>query len=209
MYSAYSKNVVTAGAAYEFGAPDDLNVKLSAAVWIGEGRPSVINSANIKVHDVRAYNIGAAIGYKKLKMSFGYTDNGKSLMNRACVSQDSRIFNNTVQYRLEDADVGLGYGADSGKVYSTGIAYSFGKTAISAGYFRSVVKFSDKEKSNANIVTLAVEHKFDNILRMYVEYDHISTDSCDRARIYGSACGLSSTGKNSANVFMVGSKINF
>jgi predicted porin len=209
MYSSYSKNVVTAGAAREFGAPDNLNIKLSAAVWIGEGRPSVDNAANTKVHNIRAYNIGAAVIYKKLKISFGYTDNGKSLMNKACAVHDSRVFDNTSRYMLSDSDVGLRPGADSGKIYSAGIAYSFGKTSISAGYFKSIVKFSDKEKSKADIVTLAAEHKLDNILRIYVEYDHIRTDSCDRARIYGSACGLSSTGKNTANIFMIGSKINF
>jgi predicted porin len=163
-----------------------------------------------KVHDIRAYNIGAALIYKKFKISCGYTDNGKSLMSKSYASQEvGEEFNNTVNYRLDEPSVGVMPGANSGKLYSAGIAYSLGKLEVSAGYFKSVVKFSANEKSRANIVTLAAEYKFDRLLKLYVEYDNISTDACARARIYGKACGLSSTGKNKAKVFMVGSKINF
>ncbi|MDR2781610.1 MAG: porin [Holosporaceae bacterium] len=209
MLASYSKNVVSAGLAYEFGSPDDLNAKLSVATWFGKGEPAFLYNTNVKVHNVNAYNIGFIIGYKKFNASFGYTDNGKSMMSRSYATHDIGGFDESVDYQLTDTSVGLMAGADAGKLYSAGIAYSFGKMTVSAGYFKSVVKFSDKEKAKANIISLAAEYKFDRVLRMYVEYDRINTDSCDRARAYKKACDLSSTGKNSANIFMVGSKINF
>ncbi|MDR1334631.1 MAG: porin [Holosporaceae bacterium] len=209
--SSYSRNIISGGVAYEFGSPDDLNMKISVAGWFGKGEPAVdgIANANAKVHNICAYNVGAALVYKKFKISCGYTDNGKSLMSKSYASQAVGEFDATANYQLADPSVGVMPGADSGKLYSAGVGYSLGKLAISAGYFKSVVKFSSHEKSKADIVTLAAEYKFDKLLRLYVEYDHISTDACARARIYGKACGLSSTGKNRANVFMVGSKINF
>ncbi|MDR1235892.1 MAG: porin [Holosporaceae bacterium] len=205
----YSKNVITGGLSYEFGSPDDFNAKFSIAGWFGNGEPAINGAKNMKVHNVRAYNVGAAMGYKKIRISFGYTDNGKSLINENYAAGDSGAFDENACYSFDDRNVGLSPGADAGKIYSAGIAYSLGKTEISAGYFCSTVKFSDSEKSKANIVTLAVEHKFDRFLKVYVEYDRINTDSCDRARILGKSSGLSPTGKNAANMFMIGSKINF
>jgi hypothetical protein len=209
LYANYSKNIITGGLSYEFGTPDDLNAKFSVAAWFGKGEPAINGAKNMKVHNVRAYNIGVAIGYKKIKMSFGYTDNGKSLINENYAVQSGGVFNEGVDYSFDSPNIGLRPGADAGKIYSTGIAYSFGKAEISAGYFKSIVKFSNNERSKANIITLAAEYKFDRFLKVYVEYDRINTDACDRARIYGKASGLSSTGKNAANMFMIGSKINF
>jgi predicted porin len=119
------------------------------------------------------------------------------------------VFDEDRDYSIADPDVGLKPRADAGKIYSAGIAYTFGKLEVSAGYFKSLVKFSDNEKSQADIISLAAEYKFDKALRLYFEYDNISTDTCARAQAYKKACDLSPTGKNKANIFMVGSKINF
>jgi predicted porin len=70
------------------------------------------------------------------------------------------------------------------------------------------VKFSDSEKSVADVITLAGEYTFDKRASVYVEYDRIKSDSCARAQAYGKACGISSAGKNKGNIFMVGTKIN-
>ncbi|MDR3179388.1 MAG: porin [Holosporaceae bacterium] len=205
--SAYAQNTITGGIAYEWGAPDDFNVKISAAGWFGRGKSG--SSDSIKVHDVCAYNIGAIFGYKDFKISLGYTDAGKSLLPKKYATADmSATFDDSRDYSLSDPEIGLKPGANAGKIYSIGVAYTYKKLTVSAGYFKSEVRFSHNEKSTADIVTFAAEYTFDKIVGVYVEYDYISSNSCARARAYGKACDLSSTGKNRANVLMVGTKIN-
>jgi predicted porin len=207
MSLSYSKNVVTGGIAYEFGDPDDFSMKISVAAWRGKGKSSADD--NMEIHNVGAYNIGATICHKDFKASWGYTDNGRSLLSKKYSTQSSAAFSQSMGYQLADPSVSLRFGANAGKIHSLGMAYSFDDFEVSIGYFRSVVKFSSDEKSTANVVSLAAEYKFNENLRLYAEYDNMTTDACDRARIYGKACQMSTTGKNRAHVFMIGSKINF
>ncbi|GHU13745.1 hypothetical protein FACS189449_09490 [Alphaproteobacteria bacterium] len=206
MRTAYSKNIITAGVAYEFGKSDGFNAKIAAAMWIGKGKSGI--SDDKKVSNVRAYNIGATIGYEKFKLSLGYTDCGKSLRSQRYATADITTFDESKKYTFGDHEVGLKPGADAGKIYSIGAAYAFDKLTFSAAYFKSIVKFSDTEKSNADIVTLATEYEVNKTISLYAEYDHISTSTCARAQAYGAACKLSTTGINQANVYVIGTKIN-
>lgn len=207
MKTAYSQNIITGGFAYERGTPNGPSVKISIATWFGNGKSG--NNDDSEVHNVRAYNIGLALGYGALKISMGYTDSGKSLLAKKYASQEIAGFDISQIYRLEDPNIGLRPGANAGKIYSAGIAYSWKDLTVSAGYFTSAVKFSEKEKSTADVITMAAIYECNNRMQIYVEYDHIVTDAGPIARAYGAACGLSSTGKNSANVIMIGSKISF
>jgi predicted porin len=207
--SAYSKNVITAGIAYEYGAPDDFNAKFSVGGWFGKGKPGCHNAGNVEVRNIRAYNVGALFGYKDFKVSLGYTDNGKSLLSTKYATQEITEFDPNRTYKIDDPDVGIKGGADAGKIYSIGFAYAFDKLVISAGYFRSEVKFSSDEKAKADIITLAVQHEFSKALGLYVEYDNIRTSTCDRALAYAAACEQSVVGKNRANAVIIGVKFNF
>ncbi|MDR1561436.1 MAG: porin, partial [Holosporaceae bacterium] len=205
--SAYSQNIVTGGIAYEFGAPDCFNAKISVSGWLGKGKSCC---SDVEVQNVRAYNLGLILGYADFKASFGYTDNGKSLLAKKYATQDvSYTFDPSENYNINEASVGLKEEADSGKIYSIGMAYIFDKLSISAGYFRSVVKFSGHEKATADIISIAAEYKFDKVFSSYIEYDNIQTNTCDRARAYGSASHQSTIGKNRANAVMIGAKFNF
>ncbi|MDR1235826.1 MAG: porin [Holosporaceae bacterium] len=206
MRSAYSTNIVTGGVTYDFGDPKALNGKISLCGWVGKGNTSV---PGIRVHDVRAWNVGATVGYGDFKLALGYADNGKSLRSKRHATADIATFDKERNYTFSDPEVGLKPGADTGKMYSVGLSYAVNtKLAISAGYFTSKVKFSDSEKSVADVITLAGEYTFDKRASVYVEYDRIKSDSCARAQAYGKACGISSTGKNKGNIFMIGTKIN-
>ncbi|MDR2681892.1 MAG: porin [Holosporaceae bacterium] len=85
MRSAYSKNIITGGIAYEFGDPEGFNGKISLCGWIGEGKTSV---KGVQVNNIRAYNIGAVVSYKDLKLALGYADNGKSLRSKRYATAD-------------------------------------------------------------------------------------------------------------------------
>ncbi|GHT91412.1 hypothetical protein FACS1894122_03810 [Alphaproteobacteria bacterium] len=218
MRSAYSKNIITAGMAYEFGDKEGLNAKIAAAGWFGKGKSAVITKDGmpVKVHNVRAYHIGTTIAYKDFEMSLGYTDNGKSLLSKRYADDMVATFNEKefegidekTDFLHKHSEIGLRPGADAGKIYSIGMAYKFGKLAVSAGYFKSIVKFSDHEKAKADTVTLAAEYTVNKTMSVYAEYDNVSTNTCDRARAYRAALKESPAGKNKANIYMIGTKIN-
>jgi predicted porin len=206
MRSAYSKNIITAGVNYEFGEAEAFNGKISLCGWIGEGKTSI---TGVQVNNIGAYNIGAILGYKNLKLALGYADNGKSLRSKRHATADITLFDEARNYTFADPEVGLKSGANAGKTYSAGISYALSdKLTISIGYFESVVKFSNSEKSTADVITFASEYAFDRRASIYFEYDRIKSDGCARARAYGKACGISDIGKNKGNIFMTGIKIN-
>ncbi|MDR2794940.1 MAG: porin, partial [Holosporaceae bacterium] len=121
MRSAYSKNIVTGGVAYEFGDPKAFNLKFALCGWLGQGRTTV---PNIEIHNIRAYNIGTVIGYKDFKLAFGYADNGKSLRSKRYATDDIDVFDETVNYDFSNPAVGLKPGANAGKIYSAGASYA-------------------------------------------------------------------------------------
>jgi hypothetical protein len=204
--SAYCKNILTGALLGEFGDPQSLNAQISLAYYMGKGKTSI---TEIEVSDIRAFNIGAILGYKDFKLSLGFTDNGKSLRSKRYVTADIDNFDEKKQYTFSDPEVGIKTGADSGKVYSFGASYDITKKlVVSAGYFHSVVKLSDKEKTTAKVITLAGEYTFNKTISAYIEYNRINSDTCARAQAYNKACELSTMGKNSANVFMIGGKVN-
>ncbi|MDR2723775.1 MAG: porin [Holosporaceae bacterium] len=203
---AYSKNIITGGLTYAFGDPDQLNAEISASLWTGKGVAG--KGVVAEVRDVLAYNVGAMICYKNLKASLGYTYNGKSLQAKKQATDELNEFDPNRNYALTDPRVGLLPGADAGEIYSVGLAYKWKRMNMSLGYFKSEVAFSKKQKATADVVTMAVEYTFNRSLRMYCEYNYISTETCAQAQAYNSACGLSTTGKNKANAYMIGCKIN-
>ncbi|MDR3151365.1 MAG: porin [Holosporaceae bacterium] len=204
---AYSQNIVTGGASYEYGAADDFNATLSVAGWFGKGKSGM---DNIEVRNVRAYHIGGIIGYKDFKLSAGYTDHGKSLLAKHYAVGSAVAFDENCDYSIHDPSIGVKEGADAGRMYSFGAAYKFGKLTISGGYFRSDVNFSSKnEKATTDIITAAAEHRLNKLFSVYIEYDNIRTRTCDRARAYKKACGLGSIEDNCANAIFLGMKFFF
>ncbi|MBR1734133.1 MAG: porin [Alphaproteobacteria bacterium] len=206
--SGFSRSIFTIAGKYEYGNEDDFNATVTMGGWFGKGKAGTNTGA---VHDVRAYQIGAILGYKQFKAAFGFIDCGRSIVDKYRAVGDSYIFDETTDYDVHDPRVGLKHGTDAGKIYTYGLSYKMDNLTLSAGYFRSVVKFSDKksERAIANIYTVGAEYRFDKTLSIYAEYNNISTKTCDRARIYAKACNLGAEGANHANMLILGSKINF
>lgn len=207
---AHSKNVFTVCGAYERGDPEGFNAKFSVGGWFGQGKSG---SHLQRVKNVCAYQIGTILGYKNFKLAFGYTDNGKSLISAKIATGESPPFDPDCDY--EDADqrkhIGLKHGADAGKIYSVGALYNVGKLALCAGYFRSVVKFSNlkSERAVTNIMTFSAEYEVKKSIKIYAEYDNIISSTCDRAMVFKKTYKMPFTGSNKANVFMIGTKFEF
>ncbi|MDR1361722.1 MAG: porin [Holosporaceae bacterium] len=204
---AYSKNIITGGISYEYGADDDFNAKFAIAGWFGKGKSG---NNHIEVRNVRAYHIGSTIGYGNFKLSIGYTNNGKSLLAKQYAIGSQGVFDENSSYSIDNPGVGIKDGADAGQIYSIGAIHKFGKLTVSAGYFRSQVKFSsENEKATADVITAAVERKLNKSMGIYAEYDNIRTRTCSRARAYKKACGLGYGGDNCANALFLGIKFFF
>lgn len=208
--SGYSKKIFTVAAQYEYGSDDSFNAKLAAGGWFGKG---VAGESPIQggVHNVRSWFIGTILGYKDLKMAFGYIDNGRSILDKYQIKTDADLeYDPGETYTSNTPGVGLRPGADAGKIYTCGISYKIQRLTSYAGYFHSVVKYSNKnEKAKADIITVGLEYKFNNLFSVFGEYNHLETKTCDRARIYAKVCGQGDGGKNRGNLYMVGLKVAF
>jgi predicted porin len=209
--TAFSKNVITGGLAYECGTPDDFNMKVSLSGWMGKGVASR-NFSGIGVNNVRAYNIGCKLGYRNFSMAAGFLDSGHSLMaKRLATEDDPNPFDPEATYNIQSPEIGLKSGADAGKIYSVGMAYKSGNLTLSGGYFWSTTKFSSRhdEKSTAEVLTIAVSYAVNKMVSIYAEYNDITTKTCERAMKYKKACGLTCNPNNRASMFMVGTNIKF
>jgi predicted porin len=206
--SAYSKNVITIAGKYEYGSANDFNATASIGGWLGQGESGI---QGVKVRNICAYQIGAIIGYKNFKIAVGFVDNGGSLLPSSCAAGEALPFDANQDYDVHDPRIGVKPGADAGKLYTYGMSYKFNKLTVCAGYYRSVVKFSQekKERAVADIITLGAEYQFTKALSTYAEYDNIITSTCDRARTFKKACKLSSAGPNRANMLLIGVKFRF
>ncbi len=203
---ASSKNIFTLGAAYEYGSPEEFYAKLAVSAWFGKGE----SKCDIKIRNVRAFNIGALFAYKDFKLALGYTDNGKSFLSTKYATEDVESLDLNGVVNINDPRVGLKHGANAGRIYSLGMAYSLDKLTMSLGLFRAETKFSSSEKSKSDIISLAAEYRFNKAFAVYTEYDNIRTRSCKRAMAYAKACDLATkAGDNHANIFMIGTKVNF
>ena len=188
--SSHTADAITGGIAYEYGAPEAFNAKVSVAGWFAKGCSDLV-----KIRNVKGYNIGAILGYKDYKLAFGYTCNGKSLL--------------PAEFAKETNPRGFCHGADAGKIYNVALAYNYNKWDLSAGYFHAVKKFSNNDKVKSDIATVAAQYNFDRRWSIYAEYNNIRTKTCDRAMRTEEALDGYAYGNNHANMVIIGTKINF
>ena len=203
--SIWQENVITGGLAYEYGLPDKFNMKISLSGW--HGKTKCLNG-DWTVRNVQGYNIGVILSYNKFEMALGFTDLGKSALPSTYAEGDTLIYDKNTNYDVKDKHIGIKPGASAGQIYTAGISYNFGKLACSAGYLYGERKFSGSEKATSNVASFGVEYKFDKMWSSYIEYDHITTDTCDRIMVYDKAVDGKAIGNNTSNLYIVGTKVN-
>lgn len=219
--SAYIEDSFTAGISYEYGDPEAFNAKVAVAGWLAQGKSSNQTS---HVRNVQGYNVGAILGYGKYKLGLGYTDNINSMIPK--VLFDNRSWNGKIDGKrvakgTPDSEgyyvVGMGGEANAGKIYNVGVGYFGDKWEMSAGYFQAEKKWSPDDKATSKIATVAVQYNIDKMVSAFVEYNNIRTECTDRiynSEIYSETDGgnknkpFKAYGRNRANMFIVGAKIN-
>lgn len=202
----YSNNTLSLASKYEYGSNNYFNAKISICGWIGKGQSG---ATSMKIHNIKAYQIGTILGYKNFKLAAGFINNGKSLLHTKYASKTVDIFDNERIYKIDDDDVGIRPGANAGKLYSIGTSYALQKLTFCAGYLKSTVKFAKNARAVANIITVGAEYTFNRTLSAYIEYNNIKTRTCAQAMAYKKACGLPYSADNRANIIIIGTKINF
>lgn len=196
--TGFIKDSYTGGISYEYGDPDAFNFKVSVAGWTAQARSSFSSLRNIQ-----GYNVGAIFGYGKYKLGLGYTDNINSMIPEA-LSNGVRDSNGNV--------VGMGPGANNGKIYNVGVGYFGDKWELSAGYFQAEKKWSYDDKATSKVATVAVQYNVDKMLSAYIEYNNVRAQTTDR--IYNSELDTKNGGdgvaykNNRANLLIIGAKIN-
>lgn len=210
-----SKRIFTVAGKYEWGSQDDFNFALYSGFWFGKSVPGNLASAK-GVHNVRVWSIGTTIGYKDLKLSAGYVDNGKSLVDKNIVEERPvGEFNPELDYKLGEGGVGIKEGANAGKVYTVGLSYKIDRLTFSVGYLHSKVKYSNEssDKTKADIITAAVDYCIGNTgfcdINAFFEYNHVSTKTNDLARMIAKASEQGTGANNKGNLYFVGAKILF
>lgn len=211
--SGYSKHIFTSAIRYEYGDENGFNTKVAAGGWFGKAKAGAETKIKGGVHDVRAWFVGTILGYKDLKIALGYIDSGRSIVDKYRAQDIDLKYSDfdTKKFDTNTAGVGLLKGADAGKIFTCGLSYNLGCLTTYTGYFRSIVKYSDKsfEKAKTDILTLGAEYKINNVWSVFAEYNNMRTKTCDRARIYAKVCEQGDGGKNKGNLYMIGSKIFF
>lgn len=199
--SGYTKDSFSAGISYEYGDPDAFNLKLSVAGWLAQGR-----SDNSDPKNVKGYNLGAIFGYGKYKLALSFTDNKDSMLPKFLTNDKTWTDDKGVSHV-----VGMGPGANNGKVYTVGLGYFGEKWEMSAGYFHAVKKWADKDRAQTNIATVAVQYNVDKVWSAFVEYNNVRTKTSDRI-YYSELCDENPDGvayrNNRANLIVAGIKVN-
>jgi hypothetical protein len=199
--SGYTKDSFSAGISYEYGNPEAFNLKLSVAGWLAQGR-----SDNSDPKNVKGYNLGAIFGYGKYKLALSFTDNKDSMLPKVLTNDKTWTDSKGVSHV-----VGMGPGANNGKVYTAGLGYFGEKWEMSAGYFHAVKKWSDNDRAQTNIATVAVQYNVDKVWSAFIEYDNVRTKTSDRI-YYSELCDENPDGvgyrNNRANLIVAGIKVN-
>lgn len=214
--SAYIEDSFTAGISYEYGDPEAFNAKVAVAGWLAQGKSSNPTS---RVRNVQGYNVGAILGYGKYKLGLGYTDNINSMIPKTLGDTKWKDEGGLVPGGKQGDEyiVGMGGEANAGKIYNVGVGYFGDKWEMSAGYFQAEKKWSPDDKATSKIATVAVQYNIDKMVSAFVEYNNIRTECADRiyySEIYSEtdngtkANSFKAYGRNRANMFIVGAKIN-
>lgn len=205
---ATAKNILAACLNYEYGEKDSFNFHMNLSGITGKAITNTLNKGEIR--DLNSYSIGCIVGYNRVKVALGFTDNCKSFLNKNYATQDAPVYSDTANYNLSSQNVGIRSNADSGKIYSLGLRWDIiDSWATSLGYFRSTVKFGDTDKSTAKIISFATEYSFNKTISAYVEYNNVRTRASNTALVYAKACGNSVTQNNKANIVTIGTAIKF
>ncbi|MDR1366065.1 MAG: porin [Holosporales bacterium] len=161
------KNMIAAGVQYNH-ANDIWNTTVALVGWHGQDAIAGDASRTNKVKKLRAYQVGATVGYGNLTCGVGFLNLGDSLLNTY----------------VPDEVNGTLPGADAGKAYTIGASYVFNKWKFASAYMHTVEKFGKSNDAKCNAFSCTVDYNYINGLAFYGEFNYISTTTSETALRY-------------------------
>ncbi len=183
-----------------------------------------LGEKKIKLHNAHAYYLSATVGYKQWKIGVGFLDNGKSRTPKEAIDEkivgegDGSATQGVVAGKTEERYIGNFLGtknSNAGKAWNIGAEYCLNDNWTFSGVFHHMKRKVDSgSNTKGSAVTLAADYKICDGLKVFCEYDHVWTKSCDTAcdrynRIYKDASDRNAIMKQTSDLFIVGAKVSF
>ncbi|MDR1267315.1 MAG: porin [Holosporales bacterium] len=192
---AFYLDGITAAVAYNYGSDDRFNGSFAVCGWTGKAKPQVPKD-DLEVENVLAWQVGAILGYKQFKVAAGFTDNGKSLMNKGG--------------NVGKTPDGVQKGANMGKVVTAGVSFEQNAWKATAGYYYSFKKYAEKDdETTGQVATVTVDYKFVEGFSVFAEYDHVKTKGRSTKEKREWVNSTNPFEDNAGDFVFVGTKINF
>jgi hypothetical protein len=187
------KNVFQGGVSYK-GKFDKVGFKFAALGEMGDAKKASVGTSTVSRKNLRAWELGAQLSYMCFSLSGSYGDWGQSGLAKTVTN--AGVSSSVV-------------GAKSSNYWSIGASYAHNHFGASFGYLGSktggfggdlTVPSYSATRGNANVYSFGVDYKLAPGFMPYAEVTHFTLN--DKTRTNGA-------GKNSGNVILAGSKLEF
>lgn len=89
----FTSHVLAGGFRYDYGVPHHWNFSLSAVGWYGKANPGKKVITPYKMHNLTAISVGGTLGFKHIKVGFGYVNQFKSCLPKERSKLDTSYLN--------------------------------------------------------------------------------------------------------------------
>jgi predicted porin len=158
----------------------------------------------IKLRNACAFRTTASVTYKDLTVACGYLNNGKG-----------RLPKKEVYEGRPDDFVPGGFLAtkdgNAGQAWNIGAKYKYNKWEFSTVYHSMQRKIAKSEKVKGHALTLAIDYLVCSGLKIFGEFDYVTSKSCDTAcRMYNlTHDSRKAIKRQDTGVFILGAQVTF
>lgn len=213
----FTTDVVTAALYYNGGVPHHWNYSASLAYWTGKANfAQKFLDHTFKIKKLNAFAVGAKIGFKHIKIGFGYVDEGQSCLPEK--RSDLEHFEDyreptATEYTIMTNQAGFGDGANAGKKYTAVLSYLLSnKIKLSLGGMYGFRKMSraKSDKVSTKAGSFAIDWFVMPGVTVYLGATHAQTETCERAiKIAKASETTARFGNNKITYITIGSKVTF
>jgi hypothetical protein len=208
------RNNIGLGLSHEYKFTENTSYKIAAMGIFEDTRPITVIFANnggqekeatrIKLRNTCAFRTTASVTYKDFTVACGYLNNGKGRLPKKEVYEG----------KADDFIPGgflVTKDGNAGQAWNVGAKYKYNKWEFSTVYHNMQRKVAKSEKVRGHALTLAVDYLVCAGLKIFAEFDYITSKSCDTAcRMYNLTHeAKKAIKKQDAGAFILGAKVTF
>lgn len=178
----------------------DWSLQLSA-IGITERSRLKAQKQHVKVRNLKTWQVSSTVGYKDFRVATSYFDNGKSRLPYDA----NQVLDTTKNLTTTDLNEG-----NAGKAWDVAGQYTMGAYQFAVGYFETLRKINAQSKARSQILTLTADFNALPGLKFFAEADFAKSGNTQAAIAQSNAMKADSgCGRNSGNIFVVGTKVSF